>query len=158
MQNTQGSKNKHRDIKTTKQNKQTAKRNKTRTPHHHHAATPYKTRSQVASKRRYHRLRQVPLEAARDLSVKIAPNQVRRVTTTSTLQLRPLANSLVHRLSCPSSRLPSQRNKVNAFLLANLKRLQQFPVMSIRSCHTALVHRNFNIFFLQRMRDCDVKR
>ena len=45
-------------------------------------------------------LGQVPLQTTRDLRIQIAANQIRRIATTSSLQHSPLANSLVHGLSC----------------------------------------------------------
>src|SRR5690349_18313071 len=102
-------------------------------------------------------LRQMPLKAARDLRIQIATNQIRRITSTSTFKLGPLANSLVHGFSSAASRLPSQGHKVNAFLLAHLKGLEQLSVASLFCHHACLLHRNFDNFFLQWVSDGDVK-
>src|SRR4029079_14964087 len=91
----------------------------------------------------------MPLETTRDLCVQVAANQVCSVARASTLQISPLANRRVHRVSRAASRFPSQRYEVNALLLAHLQRLQQLRVVSILCHHASLFRRNFKKFFLK---------
>ena len=47
---------------------------------------------------------------------------------------------------------------MKALFCANRKRLLKLSVVSVLSCHSRLLHRNFIIFFLQRVGDGNVER
>ena len=67
-----------------------------------------------------YRLSKVSGQAARHLGVEIATNQLSRVATTCTLQLRPPVQRVVYRLGGTSERLPRERDEVNPLLFAGL--------------------------------------
>ena len=90
-----------------------------------------------------HRLSQVPLQAARQLTVQRLADHRGWVTTSGSLHLGPATHSLVNGLRSTTRRLPGKGHELNALLLARLEVLQELAVVGLLCHYPSLFHRNF---------------